>query len=239
MSKPLSCFLLRARVRRCPCRARSAKRSRTASAPAAVAAAPHVARPGSAKRSASASTTLRYDKQHDVRGAHIILGRRGCALLRDAAVRSRPGRIRRGSTRWSRRIVDLANDGLDPADYHLEALQSYRLDLRMKTPLTGEDRADLELLATDALMLALYHVYGGKVDPVKLSSQWNYASRPSMSIARSAFLEHDARQRTDPRSVRPGAPAARLVPARARMPAGVSCASPRRAAGRHYRTAPC
>ncbi len=81
--------------------------------------------------------------------------------------------------------MDVATDGLDPADYHLEALRSYRLDLRMRTPLTAVDRADLELIATDALVLALYHVYGGKVDPLKLSSQWNYSTRP---IERGACL---------------------------------------------------
>ena len=40
------------------------------------------------------------------------------------------------------------------------------------------DQADLELVATDAMMLALYHLYVGKVDPEKLSSQWNFSARP-------------------------------------------------------------
>ena len=79
-------------------------------------------------------------------------------------------------------IDDLRNDGLDPNDYHVEALQSYRLDVRMQSPLTLQDRADLELLATDAFMLGLYHVYVGKVDPVKLSSQWNFSQRPTPSF---------------------------------------------------------
>ena len=45
--------------------------------------------------------------------------------------------------------------------------------------LTPAEQADLEVLATDAMLLATYHLYEGKVDPVKLSSQWNYTPRPA------------------------------------------------------------
>ncbi|MBK7901966.1 MAG: L,D-transpeptidase family protein [Proteobacteria bacterium] len=125
---------------------------------------------------------LRYEKQQDVRGARVIVDElvakyyeaqqfqpawQDSAIL-DELVAS---------------IEDLRNDGLDPNDYHLEALKSYRLDVRMQSPLTLQDRADLELLATDAFMLGLYHVYLGKVDPVKLSSQWNFSQRPTPSFA--------------------------------------------------------
>ena len=53
----------------------------------------------------------------------------------------------------------------------------------MKTPLTLQDLANLELLATDAFMLGLYHVYVGKVDPVKLDSQWNFSQRQTLPFA--------------------------------------------------------
>jgi murein L,D-transpeptidase YcbB/YkuD len=124
---------------------------------------------------------LRYEKQHDMRGARIIV---------DELV-ARYYEAQQFQPAWQdpakldelvASIDDLRNDGLDPDDYHLEALQSYRLDVRMKSPLTLQDRADLELLATDAFMLGLYHVYLGKVDPVKLSSQWNFSQRPIPSF---------------------------------------------------------
>ena len=75
-------------------------------------------------------------------------------------------------------LADVFDDGLDPTNYHVEALQSYRTDLRATKTLPPADQADLDLLATDAMMLALSHLYLGKVDPVGLSSQWNYARRP-------------------------------------------------------------
>ena len=124
---------------------------------------------------------LRYEEQQDVRGARII----GSELV------ARYYESQQFQPAWQdtakldelvAAIEDLRNDGLDPNDYHLEALQSFRLDARMKTPLTLQDRANLELLATDAFMLGLYHVFAGKVDPVKLSSQWNFSQRPLPSF---------------------------------------------------------
>jgi murein L,D-transpeptidase YcbB/YkuD len=120
---------------------------------------------------------LRYEPQHDARGARIRLD--------DVVVRfyearqfqpawQEPGRL----DALIAALMDLQYDGLNPDDYHLESLKSYRLDVRTHAPLSSADLADLDLVATDAFVLALYHVYGGKVDPVGLSSQWNFASRP-------------------------------------------------------------
>jgi murein L,D-transpeptidase YcbB/YkuD len=75
-------------------------------------------------------------------------------------------------------VADLRYDGLDPDDYHVVALQSFRSELRGGRPLSTAERADLDVLATDAMMLAMYHLYAGKVDPARLSSQWNYPVRP-------------------------------------------------------------
>jgi hypothetical protein len=50
--------------------------------------------------------------------------------------------------------------------------------LMWKPELPVAEQAGLELVATDALLLGLSHLYLGKVDPEKLSSQWNFASRP-------------------------------------------------------------
>jgi L,D-transpeptidase YcbB len=121
---------------------------------------------------------LRYEKQQDVRGARIIVDEL-VARYYEAQQFQPAWQDAAKLDQLVASIDDLRNDGLDPNDYHLEALLSYRLDVRMKSPLTLQDRADLELLATDAFMLGLYHVYLGKVDPVKLSSQWNFSQRPT------------------------------------------------------------
>ena len=124
---------------------------------------------------------LRYEQHHDVRGARIIAdelvakyyeGQQFQPAWQDTAKLDQ----------LIASIEDLLNDGLDPTDYHVEALRSYRLDVRMKSPLTLQDRADLELLATDAFMLGLYHSFIGKVDPEKLSSQWNFSQRPTPTV---------------------------------------------------------
>ena len=124
---------------------------------------------------------LRYEKQQDVRGARVIADEL-VAKYYDAQQFQPAWQDAAKLDELVASIEDLRNDGLDPNDYHVEALRSYRLDVRMQSPLTLQDRADLELLATDAFMLGLYHVYLGKVDPVKLSSQWNFSQRPTFSF---------------------------------------------------------
>jgi murein L,D-transpeptidase YcbB/YkuD len=120
---------------------------------------------------------LRYEEQHDVRGSRIVA---------DELV-ARFYEKRQFQPVWQETsrldvlvaaIAELVDDGLDPAIYHLDSLQSYRLDRRMGTPLTAQDRADLELVATDAFTLAAYHLYLGSVDPRQLSPQWNFSERP-------------------------------------------------------------
>jgi murein L,D-transpeptidase YcbB/YkuD len=125
---------------------------------------------------------LRYQLQHDagdheVRGQRIVLGDLVARFYESQQFRAKwrdPARL--GQLVDS--LLDLVNDGLDPADYHLDALDAYRADLRREQALPPQEQAALELLATDAMMLGLYHLYLGKVDPVKLSSQWNFASKP-------------------------------------------------------------
>jgi murein L,D-transpeptidase YcbB/YkuD len=125
---------------------------------------------------------LRYEREHDgkdheVRGAHIVLGDGVARYYEAEQFQPRwqdPARL----DQLIAAISDLQYDGLDPADYHVEALQSFRTDLRSGKALPSTDQADLEVLATDATMLSLYHLYLGKVDPEKLSPEWNYAARP-------------------------------------------------------------
>jgi len=64
--------------------------------------------------------------------------------------------------------------GLDPRDYHLDALAG----LRVPDGAGAErDRAlvQRELLLTDALVRLAYHLYFGKADPRALSGGWNFA----------------------------------------------------------------
>ncbi len=125
---------------------------------------------------------LRYQGSHDsgdhsVQGEHIVLG--------DTVARyyeSQQFRPRWQDPAWLDRLLpsleDLANDGLNPADYHLEALDTLRARLRRAGRLPAGEQAALDVLATDSMMLALYHLYLGRVDPERLSPQWNFESRP-------------------------------------------------------------
>ena len=73
-------------------------------------------------------------------------------------------------------LRDLTADGLDPEDYALTELLRLRtvpVDPRA-TPL---QRAQFDLLATDACLGALTHLYRGKVDPASLDTHWNFDPR--------------------------------------------------------------
>ena len=125
---------------------------------------------------------LRYEREHDardhqLRGANIVAADGVARFYEADQFQPRwqdPARL----DQLIAAIADLQYDGLDPTDYHVAALQSFRSDQRGGKPLVPADQADLELVATDAMMLALYHLYFGKVDPEKLSSQWNFSARP-------------------------------------------------------------
>ncbi len=125
---------------------------------------------------------IRYVREHDssdhdVRGAPIVAGEGVARYYEAEQFRPQwqdPVRV----DRLIAAIADLQWDGLDPENYHVEALQSFRSQMRGGQSLSLSDQADLELLATDATMLALYHLYFGKVDPEKLDPQWNFTQRP-------------------------------------------------------------
>jgi murein L,D-transpeptidase YcbB/YkuD len=125
---------------------------------------------------------LRYELEHDhrdhaVHGERIVLGATVARYYESQQFRAQwrdPARL----GQLVEALLDLVNDGLDPANYHVDALDRYRAALRSAKALPPDEQAGLEVLATDAMMLGLYHLYLGKVDPEKLSSQWNFASRP-------------------------------------------------------------
>lgn len=75
-------------------------------------------------------------------------------------------------------LESVYEDGLEPEDYHVTLLRAFRDEYGANRVLPVNAQADLELIATDAAILALYHLYGGKVDPVSISSQWNFQARP-------------------------------------------------------------
>ena len=56
------------------------------------------------------------------------------------------------------------SDGLDPSDYHLDALRA-----------DNDDAVDRELLCTDSLIRLAYSLYFGKLDPRRLDPKWNFA----------------------------------------------------------------
>jgi len=125
---------------------------------------------------------LRYELQHDqhdpvVQGERIVLGDTVARYYESQQFQPKwrdPARV----DLLLASLFDLLNDGLEPNDYHVEALQSYRSQLRRAQTLPPGEQAVLEVLATDAMMLGLYHLYLGKVGPEKLSSQWNFSSKP-------------------------------------------------------------
>lgn len=64
-------------------------------------------------------------------------------------------------------LDELVTDGLNPADYGVEQLRAWQRG--------GVQDAALENLATRAYLLALLHLYRGKVDPAALDAHWNFA----------------------------------------------------------------
>lgn len=84
-------------------------------------------------------------------------------------------------------LADIEDDGLRPSDYHFAPLQQLRT---LRSP-TALERVALELLASDAYALIVYHLYFGKVDPVSLDSNWNFDTRDIRDVDPVRFV-HEA-----------------------------------------------
>ena len=84
-------------------------------------------------------------------------------------------------------LADIEDDGLRPSDYHFAPLQRLRT---LRSPAALE-RVALELLASDAYALIVYHLYFGKVDPVSLDSNWNFDTRDIRDVDPVRFV-HEA-----------------------------------------------
>lgn len=81
-------------------------------------------------------------------------------------------------------LKDIEDDGLRPQDYHFAPLQK----LMQRPTLRPLETANLDLLATDAYALILYHLYFGKVDPVSLDPNWNFGTREIKDVDAVAFV---------------------------------------------------
>ena len=69
--------------------------------------------------------------------------------------------------------LELASaEGLNPEDYHYSYLRDLQKLLTAKA--SANQKAEFELLMTDALMVYGYHLLRGKVDPKNLEATWNY-----------------------------------------------------------------
>jgi murein L,D-transpeptidase YcbB/YkuD len=60
-------------------------------------------------------------------------------------------------------------DGLSPEDYHASTLDRLRA-----VPANPMRDADLDLLATDAVVRLAYHLRYGKIDPARIDRAWNF-----------------------------------------------------------------
>jgi len=65
-------------------------------------------------------------------------------------------------------------DGLDPPDYHFDAVRDIELSLAAGRLTTPTDIADADLVLTDSLIRLGYHQRFGKVNPYSLDPHWNF-----------------------------------------------------------------
>lgn len=87
-------------------------------------------------------------------------------------------------------VRGLEDDGLNPADYQLSLLRERRSVFDQDAARSTARRADLDLIATRACLLALLHLSLGKVDPAVLDPEWNFEPRAFESkAARRALKE--------------------------------------------------
>ncbi len=113
------------------------------------------------------------------RGAASVRGQR---LLQPKGV-ARFYRARSGAHAWDQNgrgeivlaIRDIYRDGLNPADYHLAAVERLMKDRNKSTPPALE--GDIDILLSDAVAGMMDHVRYGRVRPVALDPTWNVNPR--------------------------------------------------------------
>jgi murein L,D-transpeptidase YcbB/YkuD len=105
----------------------------------------------------------------------------------------------------------VADDGLDPENYHLAALDSLLAEINVAKEKKGgrvrpEALADLEMLLTDAFLLCGSHLVHGQVNPETIQSEWFVKGRYEdlAAVLESGLTANDIRGALD--SLRPAHP---------------------------------
>jgi len=69
-------------------------------------------------------------------------------------------------------IESAYDEGLDPEDYHYQAIQNL-LVKKKSSSLSNQEKANLDLLMTDAIILYASHLLEGKLEQSKLRAKWD------------------------------------------------------------------
>ena len=69
-------------------------------------------------------------------------------------------------------IESAYDEGLDPQDYHLEQIKKY-MEKSKNSKLSQVEKADMDLLMTDALILYASHLLEGKLEQSELRKKWD------------------------------------------------------------------
>ncbi len=127
----------------------------------------------------------------------------------------------------------VADDGLDPENYHLAALDSLLAEINAAKAKKGgrvrpEALADLEMLLTDAFLLCGSHLVHGQVNPETIQSEWFVKGRYRGPGGRPGKRPDGERYPRRPRLPAAGTPG---LPRAENEPSGTTGPSPTRAAG--------
>jgi L,D-transpeptidase YcbB len=96
-------------------------------------------------------------------------------------------------------LDDAVQEGLTPDDYHLAALKPLLLDNRRNQAnqqlISLPNRADLDLILTDAFFMYASHLAEGKIDPDSLKPRWTVDGRQKeySSLLEQAFVSSSIR----------------------------------------------
>jgi len=80
-------------------------------------------------------------------------------------------------------------DGLEPIDYHLDAIHQLRARIEATEFPTPADAAFFDILLTDGLILYASHLIKGKIDPKTLDVSWNFGGRDIPWDAEKIFVD--------------------------------------------------
>lgn len=85
-------------------------------------------------------------------------------------------------------VKNLEEEGLNPDDYHLTTLVQIEIDRSNRNRRDPLKEGHFDILLTDSLIRAAYHLSFGKVDPVSLNVGWNF-TRDISNIDPVAFIQ--------------------------------------------------